>query len=700
MPKENVVTKKKRKNKKKDSTNNKKLPKKKVTAKKKRRYKKKAVTTKITRVIENGRADKKVKTKRRGNALRVKEVLIDWSEMNSFEKLCSEIFRQLEVPKKHLKNVLTSPYPFEDLRYIVAYRLEVAFLPYTFVNVNVGRVKPSMRVTMDAVIDQVLRESASRNPGTKLIIHEEDSGAKNISVPGPTDMGRSKFIRLIARSEWPSRENLPPPGPARNNELHRIESLYDQAVENFVTTSSSSEELHLFVTSYSWNQGYKYLLELINNPACDLNTALLVFWSSGAEYFQRKYKKPPARGLYGGHHRDAWDLVLRIKRNVEKGEYTKSAMPDEFKKDVVIVPADQRLWEMDSVMYGGAKSKSRKKKSTKKKRVIKKKIVAKNKRQHACVSSKSQLQLHLDILQGVTDLKIQYFAGNGQLVDGSSESHNKLEACHVTEGVACCFSQYTALCFDSQNKLTEIREYMEDSSLPEYEHCPLLQELVETGAHVYRQYELVQPFEFIPNKRGKNCIGGSPPSDFMVPTLSSGLVFQYLGLLNQSDPIFRLSHDLHLVYPLFIDFCMEVWVDYKDPLAPLVLNDKEISSLNWVEFKEGDDIMLEPVRFKTAPWPTNAKHGGHIGVPNWIQDPNIPVCPRTKKPMELICQLGDGELSRAEMKNSLIVNKLERTANFGLSSSKENSKWITGDGDLFIFFSRKSRLACYLYQGT
>ena len=209
----------------------------------------------------------------------------------------------------------------------------------------------------------------------------------------------------------------------------------------------------------------------------------------------------------------------------------------------------------------------------------------------------------MDLLQGVTNSKIQYFLGTEQLVNGTSKSHSELALCHVTEEVARCTYSYRALYFDSQNRLTEMREYDEDVSLPDYEHSPRLQEAVEVGAHTYRKYELIQPYEFVPNKRGINLIGGSPPAEFKVPKLSSGLVFQYLGFLNHADPVFRLRHDLHLVYPLYINFCMEVWVNYENPLSPSIMNDKEISSLDWVDFKEGDDII--PVSYTHLTLPTN-----------------------------------------------------------------------------------------------
>jgi len=700
--KKNVVAKKKFGSKKKRQTKKKPAAKKKSGSKKKRQTKKKAIGKKKNQSTKK-RTTNKIKSpyENKSTFKKKHKVFMDWEKLQP-ETIHLELFRQLNLPKIRRED-LSRRNVYWVMDRFAAGTLTTVKPPYLFINVNVSLAPYAVRSFMDEFIE-FFKELAQKNPGSEVIIHQEGLEPTIRSTPNPEDMDRNLFISLIARGEWPVLEDqvIPPSGPARDNELERLSIIGDQAARNFVTGATSSEELHLFVKSYDWSQRYKYLTELIENPACELNTALLIFWLSGADYFQREYKKRPAPELYGGYHRDAWDLVRQIKQNVKARKYSNYTISDEFKQEVVIVPEEQQLWKIDSILYGGVEKNRQVGKVAKKKGASKKNSAAgkKLKIKHACTSSKSQLQLHLDLLQGVTNSKVQYFLGTEQLVNGSSESHSELALCHVSEEVARCTYRYRALYFDSQNRLTEMCEYYDDVSLPDYEHSPRLQEAVEAGAHTYRKYELVQPYEFVPNKRGINLIGGCPPAEFRVPKLSSGLLLQYVGLLNQSDPVFRLSHDLHLVYPLYINFCMEVWIDYKNPLAPTVLNDKELSSLDWVDFKESDDIILEPVSFKTEPWPTKAKHGGHIGVPKWIQDPYIPVCPKTNKPMELICQLGAGELSPAEMKNSLISSKVKRTEDFGKFSFTDYVDWIPGDGDLFIFFHRKSRIACYFYQGT
>ncbi len=613
----------------------------------------------------------------------------------------TELFGQLNLPKSQRQD-----FSRQNVHAVTGClfdgTLKTAPPPYKIININVSLVPHAERKDAERYIDWI-KSVAENNRGSQIIIRQEGLTPTVRSTPDPTQIDRSLFIQLIASAQWPILENedIPPKeGPARENELKRLSDIHNTHTLEFVTSATLSDELHLFVENYDWSQGYQYLFELIQNPVCDLNTALLVFWQSGADYFQQHYKKPPDRDLYGGYHRQAWDLIQKIKKNAESGKYKESNAPNGFNEKAVVVPSDKQLWKIDSIMFGGAENKHRKKIFSKKKRITTKKTVAKRKykKKHTCRTSKSLLQLHLDQLHGVTASKIQYFVGTEQRINGSAECHSQLEACHVSEDVAQSVYSYTALSFDSQDRLTEIRKYYEKDNDPEYVHNPGLQETVETTNHRYRKYEIKKAYEFVPNKGGKSRIGGSPPSCFTTPILSSGIELQYLGLLSHSDAAFRLQHDFHLVYPLHIDFCMEVWIDYKNPIAPTVINDKEISRLGGDDANEDETIVLDHCQFKTVPWPTKTRHGGHTGLAKWIQGPEIPVCPETNEKMELICQLGDGDLSSSEKKNSILGSKLGRYVDSGLIAFDRG--WIPDDGDLFVFFNRKSRLACYLYQGT
>ena len=78
---------------------------------------------------------------------------------------------------------------------------------------------------------------------------------------------------------------------------------------------------------------------------------------------------------------------------------------------------------------------------------------------------------------------------------------------------------------------------------------------------------------------------------------------------------------------------------------------------------------------------------GHAGIPNWIQYPDIPLCPKSGKRMRFLAQFHAGvKASRSNV---------EPADEFYRHYFEELNFW--GDGDLFIFFepSSKSRLLFY-----
>ena len=82
---------------------------------------------------------------------------------------------------------------------------------------------------------------------------------------------------------------------------------------------------------------------------------------------------------------------------------------------------------------------------------------------------------------------------------------------------------------------------------------------------------------------------------------------------------------------------------------------------------------------------------GFSDVPNWIQDPDIPVCPKSNRIMMFVCQLqGDGVTT----KHSNVVAHDEWYEQY------YNKLNFWGDGDLYVFFEPTSKVACYIIQNT
>lgn len=289
----------------------------------------------------------------------INKVFIDWSLMKTPDDVYTEILGQIKAPKSHKHSI-------EALQSsIVVGTIKRTKPPYLFINANVCLAPVAVQEIM-LWIFRVFNQSAVANPGSEVIVTSGHREELVSSVRDPESMDRNEFISLIACAQWPINDNMPPRGPARDHEQKKLSALHDKAVIDFLKTSVSPEELHVFARSYNWDQGFIYPTKLVERSACDLNTALLVFWSIGVDFYQREYiKRPNTNDRY---HRDAWDLIQRIIKNVKNGKYTQTTMPEDFKREIVYVPVEEQLWEIDALMYGNNKANRKKKTASKKKR--------------------------------------------------------------------------------------------------------------------------------------------------------------------------------------------------------------------------------------------------------------------------------------------------------------------------------------------
>ncbi|MBK9509052.1 MAG: hypothetical protein IPO04_06030 [Cytophagaceae bacterium] len=141
-------------------------------------------------------------------------------------------------------------------------------------------------------------------------------------------------------------------------------------------------------------------------------------------------------------------------------------------------------------------------------------------------------------------------------------------------------------------------------------------------------------------RRGYHQIGGKKPSDFVIPRTKDIGDFQYLGFLSNEDPTFNwlglipfgLSNIFKLPESLFGLFKL---------LNPTIINiegnsnsDTSFDFLNssfFINFKEYN------CHFEGA---VNYGYGmAHSGIPEWIQYPYFPRCPKTNKILRFVCQL-------------------------------------------------------------
>lgn len=205
----------------------------------------------------------------------------------------------------------------------------------------------------------------------------------------------------------------------------------------------------------------------------------------------------------------------------------------------------------------------------------------------------------------------------------------------------------------------------------------------------FKYFELKANDLYRPVSGGDSHIGGEAPPGFVVPSFEFVAPFQYVGKYSKSDPVFAwLPFDLHLVTPICFT-TDKVFIDYSNPMKPMVLQSEllKIDRLPCRNLKADSEITYEKIPFKMQKMVVPTYDGMVVaGVPSWIQHPEIPVCPKTKRPMRFLCQLRE-----------LGKTKVART-NIEATSPADLNYW--DGGELYIFFEPESKIACILYQNT
>ncbi|MDJ1497093.1 hypothetical protein QNI19_29415 [Cytophagaceae bacterium DM2B3-1] len=197
--------------------------------------------------------------------------------------------------------------------------------------------------------------------------------------------------------------------------------------------------------------------------------------------------------------------------------------------------------------------------------------------------------------------------------------------------------------------------------------------------------------QLVEASEGLHQLGGEVPANFVLPEANCIVPFQYLGYINNEDVNFQwLPFQLHLTCPIYLNI-QNVLLDYSDPLHPLVLNKDELERVDtsYDDLDQNTEIVFHEMAFDFVE-SFDPFGDGYAGIPNWVQYPEYPICPKTGKLMRFLCQLDGG--IKTKRTNVTPEKEWDRkyyeTLNF----------W--GDGTLYVFFEPTSRVACYFIQNT
>ncbi|GAA4376592.1 hypothetical protein [Hymenobacter koreensis] len=202
-------------------------------------------------------------------------------------------------------------------------------------------------------------------------------------------------------------------------------------------------------------------------------------------------------------------------------------------------------------------------------------------------------------------------------------------------------------------------------------------------------------FELVRNENGEHQIGGPVPQDFSIPANEFIAGFQYLGYIDNTDPVLAwLPFKVNLIHPIYTDE-YAVYLDYTNPESPTIIEpqDTAASTSAFDEIDSNSQIVFEAVKVRAEQNDEidEFEYIGICGEPEWLQEAVIPICPKSGKPMRFVCQLGSFSEIRATYSN------IEPTPNTAEYFEKLNF-WC--DGNLYIFMEPTTRTMCYTMQNT
>ena len=320
----------------------------------------------------------------------------------------------------------------------------------------------------------------------------------------------------------------------------------------------------------------------------------------------------------------------------------------------------------------------------------------------------------------------QYFATSELDFSGNPDTRPALEMHLISEDTAKQLHDYTVLEFEGDSLKNAY--YQSSENLPEVEAT-----INENLANYVKQNTLT-PLTSPENKQwhlnidenGKSKLGGKAPEGFVFPPARFASGHQYIGTISKYEEAFPyLNFDLHLIYPVCLDYHPPLFLDIADPLKPtlLDLDEAETLQLCWptpgqtylaevrheglqdeIEeakdikeaFKDNKTLEFEEIAIsfdkqqKSTVW-------GQAGFPSWVQYPEIPYCPNTEKPMQFLCSIG---FHHTGFKGPKAVPSDLKLPEGSPHASCVEYMQFWQDGDLFVFYSPEGKTMCLFPQNT
>lgn len=131
---------------------------------------------------------------------------------------------------------------------------------------------------------------------------------------------------------------------------------------------------------------------------------------------------------------------------------------------------------------------------------------------------------------------------------------------------------------------------------------------------------------------------GSKPDNFYIPTENKNYTVNYVGTVSKTVIDWLPLEKIDLFAPEFL--VGTLFIDYSNPHKPKYLNEEVIQKANYPNPEKGFTIKYFKEEFLSV-LESNVISDtiGNLGIPHWIQHPDIPRCPKSGRIMRFMLSI-------------------------------------------------------------
>ncbi len=192
-------------------------------------------------------------------------------------------------------------------------------------------------------------------------------------------------------------------------------------------------------------------------------------------------------------------------------------------------------------------------------------------------------------------------------------------------------------------------------------------------------------------KSGPHYAGGHLPKDLIVPSQNFKGGIQYIGLINNQDDAFKwLPFSIHMICPIYINW-VEVYMDYSDPMAPIVIEEESFDMQSNFDFLDTNSInIFEQHYFESNLVKIDDLSIGDLISPegDYIKNDFWPICPISKTKMKFVCRIYGSNKLRSIQTNIRVEDESDVVYFNALDS-------FGNDGELLVFINTETKVICY-----